>query len=95
MPHMPTGPMPGSLGGGGAGAGTLAEDVGPFDLSVEIEAIIYIYNPPDQKNLDTGAAAVSANSAPPAAPGVASTPSPAAAAAPAAPPPRLAPSSRR
>jgi hypothetical protein len=68
MPPMPGGgmgigapPMPGGgmLGGGlpGRAAGEAGQETGPFDFPVEIQAVIYIYNPPDREKLGTGAAA--------------------------------------
>jgi hypothetical protein len=56
-------PMP----GGGGGVGAVAWEKGAMDISVEIQGIICIYNPPDKDKLGTGAA----NDATPAAPAAA------------------------
>ena len=56
-------PRGGPMGGGMvSGAGGPPQETGQFDVPVEIHATIYIYNPPDQEKLGTGAA----STAPPA-----------------------------
>jgi hypothetical protein len=49
-------------------AGGQSEDVSSLDIPVEIQAWIYIYNPPDEKNLGKGAASLPAALAPAAGP---------------------------
>jgi hypothetical protein len=58
---------PRAMGGGGpqpAGGGSESEQ---FDIPVEIQGVICIYNPPDREKLGTGAASTE-NPAAPAAP---------------------------
>lgn len=64
-------PRGGSMGGGiASSAGSPPQEIGQFDMPVEIHAIIYIYNPPDREKLGTGAASTvqPAGAANPAAP---------------------------
>ena len=49
-------PAPG-IGSHAPSGGGQSEDVGPLDAPVEIQASIYIYNPPDRERLGKGAAA--------------------------------------
>jgi len=48
--------------------------MGPYDVPVEIQGIIYIYNPPDVNALGTGTAAEAAPGAAPAADAAATPP---------------------
>jgi hypothetical protein len=50
MPGRPGGAMPGGMSGSGGGS----ETPGPYDMTVEIEGIIYIFNPPDRTKLGKG-----------------------------------------
>jgi len=61
-------PNPGMGGGLGQNAGNQQQGAGQYEIPVEIQGIIYIYNPPDREKLGTGAAAVKkpAEVAPPA-----------------------------
>ena len=68
----PAGP-PVFEGGGERPAATDKQETGPYDVPVEIHAVIYIYNPPDREKLGTGAASAKnpAEAAAPAAPAAA------------------------
>jgi hypothetical protein len=52
----------------GAPGGAQSEDANSLDIPIEIQAEIYIYNPPDRERLGKGAASLPANLAAPAAP---------------------------
>jgi len=67
----PAMPRPGGGGGGVRPTGDKDEG-GPYDIPVEIQGVIYIYNPPDIERLGTGTASVEkpAGAAAPAAPAV-------------------------
>ena len=69
-------------------AGGQSEDIGPMDIPVEIQAWIYIYNPPDEKNLGKGAASLPAALAPAAGPPITTPQRPARQAGPTATSPR-------
>ncbi len=65
---------PRSSGGGmsgsrtGMGATTGSEEESPWDMKVEIQGIIYIFNPPDRSKFDMGSAGQADGAAPAAAP---------------------------
>jgi hypothetical protein len=84
---------PGGFGRIGGGSTAAEDESSPFDVPVEIQGIIYIYNPPDMAKLGTGTAGEKAPAAVPETPTPAATPAaappevpaPAAPATPAAP----------
>lgn len=56
------------------GRGSEESELGPYDISVEVQGIIYIYNPPDLSTLGTGTAAEKPLEGAPAAEGGAGAP---------------------